>query len=165
MIRSYMMSFLTNRLLLLKEKFGAQHAGPWLVWEPGDWHAPLGRAATVKTIILEKNPSAPAKGDALCFQLAASKPSLKVGRDPGCDVVLNDATVSREHLRLEKDAAGAWWAQPTSSERPVRCQDQVVAFGAKVQLHSGARLDLGGAQLTFYDTEALVGRLRSGAKP
>src|SRR6266498_1917201 len=114
MVPSYLISFLSTRALLLKDQFPTKHPGSWLVWEPGNWHAPAIAASVAKTLGPQERPTTPAKGDALCFQLSSlgNKQSLKAGRDPGSDLVLNDATVSREHLLLLYEGRNVWSAQP-----------------------------------------------------
>ena len=94
-VSSYMLSFLAVRSATQPGQFSQQYAGPWLVWEPGDWRPAAGTSAT----LVSNTNKTPGVGDALCFQLAAAK-QVSVGRDSGCDVVVNDATVSRHHVTL-----------------------------------------------------------------
>lgn len=46
-------------------------------------------------------------GDAVRFPVAFSG-SVVIGRDPGCDLVLLDKSVSRRHATLRRDVNGSW---------------------------------------------------------
>lgn len=152
-----MISFLSNRALLLKKEFTTRHPHAWLVWEPGGWNPPA-KAALSATLQPPKKATQPAVGDALCFELKppAGKPSLSVGRDPANDLVLNDATVSREHLLLNHDA-GKWSVLAVASN--VKIGTVTPSFTTPVALVSGVGISLGSVQLTYYDPPGLLVRL------
>lgn len=157
-LRSFLMSFLVREYLVAKSTFARKYPGAWLVWEPGDWKAPRNKAAT--TEVVRSRVQEPRAGDALCFQLGSTgerRSQLTVGRDDSCQVVLNDATVSRVHLSLE-GSLEEWAAAAVDPEK------QVLLDGAKLQVIStplspGASLQLGGVSLTFLDSAALVNRV------
>lgn len=70
---------------------------------------------------------------------------MTVGRDPSCDIVLTDATVSREHAALVR-RADAWWVLDLGSTNGTRV-DGVQA--AEQPLRDGATVAFGEAELTF----------------
>jgi FHA domain-containing protein len=67
---------------------------------------------------------------------------VTVGRDPGSDVVLTDATVSHEHARIEH-CEGQWWLQPADSAGPTWVNGQPVEPGQRVPVTDGDRLRFG----------------------
>lgn len=151
MVRSYLISFLATRAAVLGSGFGQKYPGAWLVWEPGAWHAPeLGSAR--KTIAGFKPANTPSGSDALCFQLQleAGKTVVKIGRDEKSDVVINDATVSREHLTLTPGPQDLWTVTP-ARDRVVKKDGVALPPEKPSPLAPGARLELGSVTLTFYD--------------
>ena len=160
MMRSYMLSYLAEQAESLGAGFAQRFANPWLVWEPGNWHPPKREAETSTDVALPTGPNHPSSADALCFELKSDLggPGLHIGRDPTNDVVVNDATVSREHLMLIHEA-GAWLARPVAG-RLVKVGGIATSFDSKV--HSGIAITLGSVQLTFYDPAGLLGRLGRG---
>jgi pSer/pThr/pTyr-binding forkhead associated (FHA) protein len=126
------------------------------VWQPSS-----SRTAQEVTRISSLNAATarPEGGDALCFQLALGAP-LKVGRAPGCDVLINDATVSREHLWLEPIAGSENWtvrAQPGANASLLN--GQPLPPGEARPLRPGNTLRLGDVTLTYLDTPGLAERL------
>ena len=64
---------------------------------------------------------------------------VSVGRDPGCDVVMNDPRVSRRHLMLRPTSRG-WEAEDTSTRGTY---DDHVLLVARTPVRTGLRLRLG----------------------
>lgn len=161
-----MLSFLAARCAILGEQFLEKHPGAWLVWEPGRWHAPANSVAK-ETVAGSKSPLLPAQGDALCFQLklASATGEVRVGRDPTkVDLVVNDSTVSREHLKLVHLGDQAWTAEPVR-DRILRIDGRAVVAGRPATLKRGAALVLGSVRLTFYDPEGFIERLQAKLRP
>lgn len=161
-VRSFLMSFLVRQYLVKRAEFATRYAGAWLIWEPGDWKAPRTKVAT--TEVVKNRSSAPKTGDALCFQLTASAPgpdaTLTIGRGSACDVVLNDATISRSHLQLEL-LGGRWSAKSlvTEREKAVLIGGRELPFGAALEIGSGTTFEVGGARLTFVEIGDLQRRV------
>src|SRR4051812_22285627 len=111
---SYLASFLWSQQLRGAAVFAAKFPGEWLIWEPGAWKAsPRGSVTTIMgaAAVPAAPPAAPRQGDALCFFLgAANGRTLDVGRNPECAIVINDGTVSRQHLLLNGNQ-GVWIVQ------------------------------------------------------
>ena len=68
--------------------------------------------------------------------------SVTVGRDPGSDVVLTDATVSHEHAKIEY-RAGQWWLRAADSAGPTWVNGQPVEPGRRLPVTDGDRLRFG----------------------
>lgn len=54
------------------------------------------------------------------------KPVVSVGRDPGSDVFVDNPGVSRDHFRLEKNAAGEYQLVDLGSANGTFVNDQMV---------------------------------------
>lgn len=157
-VRAYLLSMLAVRRYGEKD-FPRAFPHPWLIWEPGAWvpaspsavssdtHASAGRGY---------NPQG--TGDALCFELAERRP-LKVGRSSACDIQLNDATVSREHLLLQPEPIGAGWLASPATTRNTTEYNGVALTGQSLPLRALDKLRLGDVTVTFADPDAMLVRL------
>jgi hypothetical protein len=178
-MKSFPLEELRQLLLQDDEPFHQRFDHPWLVWEAGSALAgnPFERTLAPEDIDLadpERSiaelESARPRGDddsegspcgrVMCFALDDSPGPqfIRVGRAEDNDVVVNDLTVSREHLVLTRDLEGVWRVEsitggitfckeplPPSAPRPINRGDQV---------------KLGKVTLTFYDPAGMVERLR-----
>src|SRR5438067_9087431 len=116
-VPAYLVSLLAKRFVSAGDVFAQSHPGFWLVWEPGPT-----RAAGIF------DPTATARGatrtgsfeDSLSYHLKTRQP-LRLGRSSGCDVVINDATVSREHLELQPEGEG-WKVRVLSGQGSTELQ-------------------------------------------
>lgn len=165
MVRAFMISFLARQALTRpREEMAARHPHPWLVWEPGAWTAP---SPTTRMTLLPPEPGAekPVQGDSLCFELVlkADQKGLRVGRDQGCDIVINDATVSREHLLLTKGANGFWSAEAVSQSKSTFLGAMALKPGSKVALADGQKLKVGDVVFTHLTPASFFARLTSSA--
>jgi hypothetical protein len=169
MARSLLLSLLVRQHLVLKEKFRARYPHPWLVWESGAWNVPeTGRQNIAATQLpaSELRDCLPA-GDALCFELVSmgeTPQALPLGRASHNAFVINDATVSREHLVLRTNAEGQWLLEPVPKASPVKLDGVELEPGRPVPLQPGARIELGDVRLTFHDVTSFYARIdRLGA--
>jgi FHA domain-containing protein len=80
------------------------------------------------------------QGQAGEYLLASN--SVTVGRDPGSDVVLTDATVSGKHAKIEY-CEGQWWLQTADSAGPTWVNGQPVEPGQRLPVTDGDRLRFG----------------------
>lgn len=71
-----------------------------------------------------------------------SSHSITVGRDRSNDIVLSDATVGRDHAKIE-NCGGQWWLQPTASAGPTWVNGQPVEPGQRCRVTDGDRLRFG----------------------
>src|SRR5262249_12428371 len=114
-VRAFLLSILAVRRYGAKD-FSRAYPHPWLIWEPGVWLPAAPSAVSTDTLSSSGRGDHPQKtGDALCFELGQRR-TLKIGRSKACDIQINDATVSREHLLLEPEPiATEWVATPTTT--------------------------------------------------
>jgi hypothetical protein len=73
--------------------------------------------------------------------LLASR-SVRVGRDPASDIVLDDQTVSRDHATL-KYADGNWWLLPGVTGNGTWVNGRIVRPGERVPICDNDRLRFG----------------------
>lgn len=166
-VTTHTRAFLTSLLVKRRdamgvERFVEKHPGAWLVWEPGKWNpAPSAEESDAQaTQRASRSTARPLKGDALVFVLDPEPPrDLVLGRSSEAHVLVNDMTVSREHLRLTCDAAG--WA--VSAIAPTTLDDEPLFAGRLTPLSNGARLACGDVRFTFYDSTGFLERLTASA--
>jgi hypothetical protein len=170
-VRAYLLSLLGVQRLKEGPRFTTSHPHPWLVWEPGVWQpAGGGRQDVAMTRLASVDQPVtpgfrPSTGDSLCFELVERR-ALKVGRAQGCDVQINDATVSREHLLLEPDGGSGWTIRPAAPGKLAQLNGTPLG-GEPAPLKSRDQLRLGDVAMTFYGAGDLVARLdeQANAKP
>ena len=109
---------------------------------------PVGRASARLGVV--------ESGRALPTVTVRAGEALIVGRDPGADVRLTDARVSRRHLQIEHDTLG-WLVRDLGATNPTRLLEPSGAVrdirGEAVHLASGQLL-LGDALVTLYPEDA-----------
>jgi hypothetical protein len=163
-MRSLLLSLLVRQHMALKERFRARYPHPWLVWEAGAWNVPDTDRQNIAATQLpapDLRDCLPA-GDALCFELVAlgeAQSTLPLGRASHNAVVINDATVSREHLALHCSPGGQWFVEALPQASPVKLDGMPLPPGQLTPLEPGARLELGDVRLTFHDAEGFYSRL------
>jgi len=157
-VRAYLLSMLAVRRYGEKD-FTKTFSNPWLIWEPGAWVPASPGAVSSDTHasgVRGYNPQS--TGDALCFELAERRP-LKVGRSRSCDVQINDATVSRDHLLLEPEPIGlGWFAKPSTLSNTTELNGTKLTTQS-LPLRALDKLRLGDVTLSFADQSALLERL------
>ncbi|MCU0682676.1 MAG: sigma 54-interacting transcriptional regulator [Polyangiaceae bacterium] len=85
------------------------------------------------------------------------RPELFVGRDPGCDVCLVDAKVSRRHARLTRDAAtGVTLVADLESRNGLTLDGQRIDPAKPVPLTEGSILRIGDAVLVLEERRDAV---------
>lgn len=163
-MKAYLISWLTRQGLQAGDmaSFERSHAGPWLVWEAGPWRPPSGDRSTRAS---SERRARESSGDALAL-LVAPRPgrelfdSVRVGRGPDNDLVVDDGTLSRAHLLLRKRPEG-WTLEDLRSSNGTHV-DGAAVNGAPVPLAPGAQIEAGSVRLTFYDAKGLYLRLKHG---
>lgn len=153
---------MVRQALALKDKFVESHPHEWLVWEPGAWKVPAAGEKLADTrAVPPQGFDRPPSGDCLCFELrCAPATPVKVGRAPENGVVINDATVSREHLTLSRTPDG-WTVVP---QRPTQLSGRALELGKSLPIKSGDRLTMGGVTLTFLSPGGFVERIHGEAR-
>jgi hypothetical protein len=163
MARALLLSLLVRQHLALKEKFRARYPHCWLVWEAGVWNVPEnseqnhGATRLPTSELRDCLPS----GDAMCFELAPStaRNELSLGRASHNGLVVNDATVSREHLVLHAQPDGGWTVEVLAQGGPALLSGKQLRPGQPMPLETGMQLQLGDVRLTFHDAESFHNRM------
>ncbi|HEX8437834.1 FHA domain-containing protein [Archangium sp.] len=157
MARALLLSLLVRQHLALKEKFRARYPHCWLVWEEGVWNVPENSEQNhgdTRLPTSDLRDCLPA-GDAMCFELApiTGRDTLSLGRSSHNVLVVNDATVSREHLLLHAQADGSWTVESLTQGGPALLSGKQLRPGLPTRIESGMQLQLGDVRLTFHDAE------------
>ena len=168
MSRALLQSLLVRQSLALKERFRARYPHPWLVWEPGAWAVTDGGEQNVAATQLpteELRDCLPVGDDALCFELleAMGAGALSVGRASHNQLVVNDATVSREHLVLRATPTGDWTVERVADAGPASLDGTPLEPGQARALVSGASLQLGEVRTTFHSAADFALRIEQAA--
>jgi hypothetical protein len=163
MARALLLSLLVRQHLALKEKFRARYPHCWLVWEAGAWNVPDNSEQTHEATRLptdELHDCLPA-GDAMCFELVpvTGRDMLPLGRSSYNVLVINDATVSREHLLLRHQPEGLWLVEALPQAGPALLSGRRLRPGMPTPLEPGMQLQLGDVRLTFHDAEGFHSRM------
>lgn len=159
-MKSYLFSQLVQQLQRGDARaFAAAHPYPWLVWEPGTWRPPLRNQGTL--IIAAGQTSPKTGGEALVFALIP-KPGregqLVVGRAPGNDISINDATLSQTHLVL-REHQGSWTVRDAGSSNGTWVDGVKLEPGVPVPVADGAQLRAAEVTFTFLGPQRMLARL------
>lgn len=120
--------------------------------------APSGRPGHLASLALMAGPR---YGE----ELPVPSPVVTLGRAAGCDVVVDDDSVSAQHARLEYDM-GAWRITDLQSINGTAVEGTRLAPHVPTPLPYGATVRLGGVQLQFREAEgADVDTARAGYVP
>ena len=76
-----------------------------------------------------------------------------MGRDPACELVLDDPTVSRRHARLGWDEEGPY-VEDAGSRHGIWVEGRPLPRGARARLVEGGRVRLGGFELQLVEAGA-----------
>jgi hypothetical protein len=165
--RALLLSLLSRQHLLLKQQaFGERYPHPWLVWEAGAWNVPeVGEELGATRLPSREMADCLPESDVLCFELALDGEGreLELGRSPECDLVVNDATVSRVHLTLGFDGRH-WWARPFPDSARTTVNGVAMDEAHRTPLLGGVRLTVGDAVLTFYTPDGFLARVQGQAE-
>ena len=155
-------SFLIRQRLFLQGRFASRYPHDWLVWEASSWRPAPPSGTQARTLEPERFPTGPRRDDALCFPLPmdAGKP-VRLGRALENDVVLDDVSVSRRHLIIVRDAAGAWVANAPPDSGPSQLAGAPIP--AALVLVSGVTVYLGDLPLTFHSSASFVARVEAAS--
>jgi pSer/pThr/pTyr-binding forkhead associated (FHA) protein len=158
-----MLSWLKQKYLALELKvFRSQFENHCLVWEPGAWRPPRKTGATVVSTVSQSSATSNKNADALVLLLPPQKPQLTLGREPSCDLLIDDATVSASHLVFSLKE-GAWWVRGLGSTNGTWLNQQPLQLPNEVVLKSDDVVRVGEVNLTFYDPKGLYFRLKANA--
>jgi len=80
------------------------------------------------------------------FELAESP--ITIGRDPACDIRLNDPTVSRYHAWLTQEG-GHWYVSDTGSANGTLVNNKILETNERVELKDGDEIEFGTVRMKF----------------
>jgi pSer/pThr/pTyr-binding forkhead associated (FHA) protein len=105
-----------------------------------------------------------AAGESLAVALLANDggATVRLGRASENDLVIDDGTLSRQHLVLTRDGAGTWSVADAGSSNGSKLNGMKLGK-APTAMEPGARIEAGAVRLTFYDSGSLYLRLRGAA--
>lgn len=152
---------------MLGSGFNARYPHPWLVWEPGNRVSSASAHGIPVTTVVPVQASAktPTEGDPLCFPLVmGARGAVRVGRSPESDVVVDDLTVSRDHLELCVDAEGWFVRVPPQSSATTLVRKMSLQPGETMRLVDGCAIVAGGVQFTFRAQGKLLPRVLEAAE-
>jgi hypothetical protein len=137
------------------EQFSKAHPHDWLLWEPGEWN-PVSPDGTL--VVKAAGSTNPNLGGGLAIALEPNPDGqVSVGREPPCDVVIHDGTLSKWHLTFKRATTG-WTVADAAKRQSSWCNGKPI--DRPLKLESGARLQAGKVFLTFYAPAGLFERLK-----
>jgi 2,3-diphosphopglycerate-independent phosphoglycerate mutase len=82
-----------------------------------------------------------------------TRPELIIGRDPDCDVPLEDASTSRRHAKLYRDAGGQFWLADLKSKNGTFVNGKEIREGI---LNDGDQIQIGFSTVLQFRLEGLT---------
>ena len=159
-VRGYLMSWLakdSNGQTL--GTFTKNRPEDWLVWEAGPWRPTYQpRDTLAQDGLITSVPHGAGESLAIALEPPTARPYLSLGRGADNDIVVDDATLSRVHLLLQREPLG-WTARDAGSTNGSSVDGAPIGPDA-VALQTGQRLLAGSVRFTFYDPGGLYLRLR-----
>jgi hypothetical protein len=168
MVRSVLLSILVRQQLSLKDNFRKRYPHAWLVWEQGAWDVSGAGEQNLGMTMppVEDLQDCLPVGDLLAFELAVSEvpQTLKLGRSAQNDIIVNDSTVSREHLLLTCSSPESWTTEVSGPSQQLSISNKAIPYGTRAPVRQGDVLKVGEVLLTFYDAGSFEHRIRSEAE-
>ena len=134
----------------------------WLVWEPGQWRPARPNIETMMGLPQAPAGSAevPKEGESLVIALEPrrDKKDVTLGR-AGCDVVIDDRTLSTHHLSFNFDDHH-WWVHDVGSRNGSLLDGRKLGK-EPVRLTAGNRLQAAQVVLTYYTLDSMYARLKA----
>lgn len=166
-MKSFLFSTLAARYRVSSlDALAKDHACDWLLWEPGAWKPPglstvIARAANALDV-----PPAPAKigAEALAMALPHAAARATLGRGEGCDLIINDGTLSNLHLTFTRGERG-WVVEDAGSRNGSWVNGRVLEPGRTVMLVDGISIVPAQVALSFHTPEGLWARLQGAGQP
>ncbi len=161
-MKSYLISaFVRTHSHLDEESFRMSEPSSWLVWEAGPWKPGGARTLTSTTPPSLSVAPVAAGAEALAYTLAPKDPTkdqVTLCRNPICDIVINDGTVSMLHLVFMRAENG--WTVQDSGSRNGSSLSGAPLEGKPKPLISTARIVAGSVAFSFYEPKDMLWRLK-----
>lgn len=163
-MKSYLLSaFVRSHAHLEEDAFRLAEPSCWLVWEAGPWKPGGARTLTSAPPPPQPMSASPASGvEALAYTLLpkdGTRDQVTVGRNPICDIVINDGTVSMLHLVFVRAGTG-WTVQDSGSRNGSSLAGAPLESGKPKQLVTCQRLMAGSVAFSFYEPKDMLWRLK-----
>jgi hypothetical protein len=160
------LSVLASQLLYDREGLLKAVCWPMLVWESPpprpDPHLGFARS-TLSNVRCQR----PHTSEPLVFELrksAAEPGEISLGRSPDCDVVVEDATVSRLHAVFRKEPhTGMWHVVDAESHNGTFLAGVLTVPGRPSPLFERASLRFGAVEMSFLQASAFEQYIRARA--
>ena len=160
-MKSYLLSaFVRSHAHLDEETFKLSEPAHWLVWEAGPWKP--GGARTLSAVPAPAPVTVSPGLEALAYSLSpkdGTRDQVTLGRNPICDIVINDGTISMLHLVFVRTPTG-WSVQDSGSRNGSMLASTPLESGKARPLASNARLVAGSVAFSFYEPKDMLGRLK-----
>jgi FHA domain len=165
-LKSFLLSALRQRYGdAPPEAFFAEYPHDWLLWEPGAWRAPRPQTPTLSVEAFPRAPDGDGEALALVLRTTRGPGQVTLGRGDGCDMVLNDATLSQLHLVFMPTPQGGWTVRDAGSTNGSWLGERRLAPGQPAHLHPGSHIQAADVHLTFHTGASLLARLRRLPRP
>ncbi len=159
-MRGYLISWLARRAAGAGlTGFLEERPEDWLVWEAGPWRPTYQNRETLEQEGARSSvPQGIGESLAIALEPRPDRPYVSLGRAPDNDLVIDDATLSRLHLLLERRPEG-WAARDAGSTNGTWIEGERLGPDPVV-LVTGTQILAGSVRFTFYDAGGLYLRLR-----
>lgn len=163
-MKSFLLSTLLPELDLRDEAaFARAHPHPWLLREPTAWHPthPDGN----QTLLMPAAVAAPLEGSALAIALepvVRDGQQITLGRNPSCDLQIEEGTVSQLHLIFRREDQG-WTVEDPGSTNGSWLDGVRLEKAVRHRLVEGARLQTAQVLFTFASSSGVWRRLEAEA--
>ena len=164
MMKSYLLSaFVRSHAHLDEDAFRQAEPSHWLVWEAGPWKPGGARTLTTLPPIPQPTVAPVSPGvEALAYSLSprdGTRDQVTLGRNPICDIVTNDGSVSMLHLVFVRTEQG-WTVQDSGSRNGSSLAGVPLESGKPKTLSSAARIMAGSVAFSFYEPKDMLWRLK-----
>lgn len=138
----------------------------WLVWEPGQWRPARSNLETVMGLPNLSDPKVLAAAEeakdseslVIALEPKRDKKDISLGR-AGCDLIIDDRTLSSHHLSFTFDDHN-WWVFDVGSRNGSLVDGRKLGK-EPVRLAAGTRLQAAQVVLTYYTFETMHARLKA----
>lgn len=135
----------------------------WLVWEPGQWRPARANVETAMGLPLLTSAQAgqdPKEVESLVIALEPRRDGkdLTLGRT-GCDIVIDDRTLSSHHLSFSFDDHH-WYVMDVGSRNGSLLDGKKLGRNP-TRLDAGARMQAAQVVLTYYTADTMYARLKA----
>lgn len=146
-----------------KPEFVSAHPRPFLIYSqnPARENTPVdARLMTIDRFVVDGNRQSPFAETIVACELFARDPAenkiITIGAAPGCDIVINDNSLSKQHAWFQRtnEAYEAWQIWDNDSVGGTHVNNKALKPGFPQALQSGDIVMLGYVELTYLLPDA-----------